>query len=194
MPRPIAFDRRKALNSATDLIWKRGYEASSVSDLETAMGLSKSSLYNSFGSKREVLTEALEHYAASQAAMLRSLLAEKGVRAGVRALLNGIVTDNNDGRGCLLVNCAAELSPRDRRIAGEVRCGFTELANVLKAAIVQAQRNGGFPSEIDAGVLTQSLLALIAGLRIQAKAGIKRQTLQAVAEHSLEALLPAATE
>lgn len=191
MPRPIEFDRRKVLDAATDLLWRRGYEATSVSDLESAMGLSKSSLYNSFGSKREVLTEALEHYAASQASELRALLAHKGLHAGLRTLLESIVTGNNHGRGCLLVNCAAELSARDKRIVNELRRALAQIGDVLHAAIVHAQRQSELPSGTDAEVLTQSLLALIAGLRIQAKAGTDRRTLQAVADHSLEALLPA---
>ncbi len=192
MPRPIAFDRRKVLDAATDLIWRRGYEASSVSDLEAAMGLSKSSLYNSFGSKRQLLTGVLEHYSASQAGMLRTLLGRKGLRAGLRALLESIASDNNDGRGCLLVNCAAELAARDRRIAGELRRGLAQIGDVLRTAIAQTQQLGGIPPGTDADVLAQSLIALIAGLRIQAKAGAERRTLQAVAQHSLEALLPAA--
>ena len=192
MARPIEFDRLKVLDAAMDLFWKRGYEASSVSALESAMSLSKSSLYNSFGSKREVLTEALEHYAASQAGALRALLAHKGLRAGMRALLESIVSDNNQGRGCLLVNCAAELPARDKRAVGEIRRGLAQIGDVLQLAVVRAQREGEIPLDPDAEVLTQSLLALIAGLRIQAKAGTDRRTLRAVAHHSLEALLPAA--
>ena len=61
------------------------------------MRLSKSSLYNSFGSKRRVLTEVLEHYA-SQAAMLRTLLERKGLRPGLRTLLESIASDNRAGR------------------------------------------------------------------------------------------------
>ena len=193
MPRPIEFDRREVLDAATDLLWRRGYEASTVSDLEAATGLSKSSLYNSFGSKREVLTETLAHYAASQAATLRTLLAQKGLRAGLCVLLESIVSGNNEGRGCLLVNCAAELAARDKRAAGEIRRGFAQIGDVLHRAIVHAQREGKVPSDSDAEVLTQSLLALIAGLRIQAKAGTDRRTLQAVAHHALDALLPATT-
>ena len=61
---------------------------------------------------------------------------------------------------------------------------------MLRTAIAQTRQEGAIPLETDADVLAQSLLALIAGLRIQAKAGADRRTLQAVAHHALEALLP----
>ena len=98
----------------------------------------------------------------------------------------------NDGRGSLLVNCAAELAARDWRIAGELRRGLAQIGDVLRAAIAQTQQEGAIGLDTDADVLAQSLLALIAGLRIQAKAGADRRTLQAVARHALEVLLPAA--
>ena len=62
---------------------------------------------------------------------------------------------------------------------------------MLRAAIAQTQQEGGIPLDTDAGVLARSLLALIADLRIQAKAGADRRTLRTVARHSLKVLLPA---
>src|SRR5579883_1828399 len=190
MPRPISFDKHKVLDAATDLIWARGYDAASLSDLEAATGLSKSSLYNSFGSKRDVLMEVLDHYTASQTRTVGAQLSQKGLRTGLRVLVDDIITDNNDGRGCLLVNCAAELGFRDRRIGTEVRKRLDEIATVMSAAIERAQRSREVSSEQDAHILAQSLLSWIAGLRILAKAGSDPRALRQVAEHGLRTLLP----
>lgn len=192
MPRPISFDRRKVLDAATDLIWARGYDAASLSELEAATGLSKSSLYNSFGSKRDVLMEVLDHYTASQVRLVGTLLSRKGVRAGLQALVDGIITDNNDGRGCLLVNCAAELAPRDGRIGAAVGKRLDEIATVMTAAIEHAQSARELSPDLDARILARSFLSWIAGLRILAKAGTDRRTLRQVAEHGLRTLLPRA--
>ncbi|MBS0420970.1 MAG: TetR/AcrR family transcriptional regulator [Proteobacteria bacterium] len=191
MGRPLSFDKHQALEAATMLIWSRGYHAASMAELVAATGLNKSSLYNSFGSKHQVLTEAIDHYTTAQVRMLNSLLAAKGFRTGVRALLDSIIESNNDGRGCLLVNCAAELAPRDRRIARRVRAGLDELAAVLAARAAQAQTAGQLSRRINCQVLASSLINFICGLRVLVKAGMDRDSLRHSVRQSLKALLPA---
>ena len=53
MARPQEFDTAEALYKAMDVFWRKGYEATSLADLLDATGLSKSSLYATFGGKRE---------------------------------------------------------------------------------------------------------------------------------------------
>src|ERR1700760_1199967 len=60
--RPVVFDRAKALTGAMKLFWERGYEGTSFDDLISAMGISASSFYNSFGSKEELYCEAIRSY------------------------------------------------------------------------------------------------------------------------------------
>ncbi|MFJ4290658.1 helix-turn-helix domain-containing protein [Cupriavidus sp. NPDC089707] len=54
MARSIEFDKSEALSAAIEAIWHRGYHAVSTSDLTPEKGLAMSSLYNTFGNKREV--------------------------------------------------------------------------------------------------------------------------------------------
>ena len=51
-----------ALDAAIQCFWSRGYEATSVRDLADAMGIAGPSLYNTFGDKRTLYRQALEHY------------------------------------------------------------------------------------------------------------------------------------
>ena len=62
MARPREFDETAALAAAMECFWRRGYEATSVRDLTTSMGLSAPSLYNAFGGKQELFSRALERY------------------------------------------------------------------------------------------------------------------------------------
>ena len=45
MGRPKGYDRDDVVVAARDLFWERGYEATSISDLEQRTGLNRSSLY-----------------------------------------------------------------------------------------------------------------------------------------------------
>ncbi|MEM8645620.1 MAG: helix-turn-helix domain-containing protein, partial [Pseudomonadota bacterium] len=56
------FNEDEALEAAMRAFWQRGYEATSLSDLEAATGLNKSSLYNAFESKEALFVRCLERY------------------------------------------------------------------------------------------------------------------------------------
>ena len=62
MRRPRECDTTEALNEAMQVFWTKGFEATSLNDLIGAMKLSKSSFYDTFGSKHEVFLAAIEHY------------------------------------------------------------------------------------------------------------------------------------
>ena len=59
MARPREFDEDEVLEQAMQVFWRRGYRATSLNDLLAAMDLSKSSFYETFGTKRELLLTAL---------------------------------------------------------------------------------------------------------------------------------------
>jgi len=62
MGRTRTFDEDAVVRAARDVFWQHGYAEASVPDLEAATGLGRSSLYHSFGSKRELFDAAIESY------------------------------------------------------------------------------------------------------------------------------------
>jgi TetR/AcrR family transcriptional repressor of nem operon len=189
MARPLDFDRQTVLAAAADLIWARGYNAASLADLTGAMGISRSSVYNTFGSKRELLIAALECYAAAQVRDLSKLLVENGIRDGLRMLFESTITDNNQGRGCLLVNCASEVAPHDTRAATVVREGLNDLTHVIAVQVRQGKEDGELDTSADPEALARGLITFITGLRIMAKAGMDRRSLRTMARQALESLV-----
>ena len=63
MARPREFDASDAVDRAMEVFWTRGHEATSVDDLCAATGLSRSSLYGTFGNKRNLLLLTVDRYA-----------------------------------------------------------------------------------------------------------------------------------
>ena len=60
--RPREFDAEEALAQIMDVFWAKGFEGASMSDLVTATGLKKGSLYAAFGDKRAMYLKALALY------------------------------------------------------------------------------------------------------------------------------------
>ena len=44
-----------------DLFWARGYEATGLRDLLDHMGIGRQSLYDTFGDKRSLFLQAIQH-------------------------------------------------------------------------------------------------------------------------------------
>ena len=73
--RPREFDIESAHDKAMQLFWTQGYEATSLSDLLSTMGLSKSSFYQTFESKHTLFEQCLVRYGEILISAMRAGLA-----------------------------------------------------------------------------------------------------------------------
>src|SRR5215467_8279144 len=91
--RPREFDRDEALQHAMELFWAQGYEGTTLSDLQKAMGsITAPSFYAAFGSKEDLFREAVELYKTQQGApVLKALLEGPTARASIEAMLRAAV-------------------------------------------------------------------------------------------------------
>src|SRR5215470_4594452 len=85
--RPRAFDTDKALDRALRVFWEKGYEGASLSELTTAMGINRPSLYAAFGDKEALFRKTLERYEQGPTAFIRESLAEPTARRVAKRLL-----------------------------------------------------------------------------------------------------------
>ena len=121
MARPREFDTQTAIASMCDQFWSAGYEATGISDLEDATGLARARLYGAFGSKREMLCDAMDFYLESRVDVLFSRVDDSGL-AGVADFFRSfakIVKDRPDQAkmGCLVVNSMIEFGGADQEVA-----------------------------------------------------------------------------
>ena len=173
--RPLAYDPEAALDAAMHLFWRQGYKATSLQDLLQAMGLSKSSFYQGFGSKKELFLRCVDNYCRMMATRLRGLLADSPSGLGFieQALLNAgaEARKSKQRRGCLLINTATELAQRDALIAGRVNRGFDGLREIFAEAVRRGQREGTISVAAEAATLADYLLCSLAGIRALVKGG-----------------------
>lgn len=193
MARTKEFDPDAALRAALELFWRRGYEATSMSDLVTHLGIGRASLYATFGSKRELYLKALEQYERERFPHLLEDLSRPGpVLPGVRALVRRSAAEATEEalrlRGCFVTNTAAELAPHDATVARRVERSWDQLETVLHTALVRARAQGELPADRDPLALARTLLVLLQGLRVVGKASADPARVRDAAEQVLALL------
>jgi len=190
--RPLEFIPEEALEAAMHLFWQKGYESASLQDLLNVMGLSKSSFYQTFGSKHKLLEQCIGHYRQILANnMLDRVEKLKSGRAFIEECFYAVakeVDDTNQPRGCLLMNCASEFSQRDQTIAKLVKQGTRELTTLFLSSLKRAQNEGEISSDKDTRALAIYFVSSMSGIKTMAKAGTDKKTLTQIASVILSTL------
>ena len=190
MPWEKQFDRDDALKRAGRLFWKRGYEKSSMAALLKAMGIQKGSFYATFGSKHQILMEALDEYIGTRFGSFRARDDESPLQA-LRRHLDEVVEESIGERrsaGCFLVNSALELAPHDRQVREVVTKTLEAHAKFYESLLDDAKSQGELPKRYDAARHAQALLALVLGMRVMARGGLAAGSIRAVRAQADELL------
>lgn len=192
MARPEAYNREDVLNKAMQHFWRHGYEATSVQDLVDVTGINRSTLYNSFGSKRDFFMSAVAHYRQQESDKRLNIL--RNTPAGKRAIehyfqdLRDFAISDERQLGCLLTNAAVELAPHDTRIQDSLRGGFLKVEDALCDAIKRGQDSGDIPAEKNPRALARFLLNTIQGVRVLSRSNADPATIKDAISVALQAL------
>ncbi|MCY1169415.1 MULTISPECIES: TetR/AcrR family transcriptional regulator [Sphingomonas] len=186
--RPREFDVDEALAAALMVFWRNGYEAASMTELTSAMGITKPSLYAAFGNKEALFHKALDLYEREKLAYMKSALEAPTARDVAERLLRGaleIQMSTCDPKGCLGVissaTCGAEAEP----IKAEVVKRRASSEAALIARFEQAQAAGELPEGMTPAALTRYLFAILQGLAIQGGSGATCEELSQLVETSM---------
>ena len=189
MARPKEFDVDRALDSALDVFWSKGFEATSMQDLVDGMGINRGSLYDTFGSKDELYRRAFAAYAQRRGEELVDVLDGPGsIRERLRRYLLALVTEP-DGRGCFIVNTACERSYEHAESRAMASAAMDATIGALEGAMTSAAAGGELRPGVSAKVAATAVLVLMEGLQVLTKTGADAATLGPVIDAALDAIL-----
>ncbi|RWR18058.1 TetR/AcrR family transcriptional regulator [Microbacterium enclense] len=154
MGRMPTFDRRAVVDAARDVFWQRGYAEAGITELEDATGLTRSSLYNAFGSKRGLFDAVLAAYLDD---VVRTRFRPLGggdpgaLEAYVEEMRAAIAADSPRARlGCLLLNAGSSpLATDDAEVRALVSGYAAEMRAAIRAAVAD-RRPDLAPDAVDA--------------------------------------------
>lgn len=193
MPRKKTFTIEFALDKSMDLFWERGYQNTSMREIAEHLGLSRSSIYATFGDKHTLFVETLRRYGAEcRAPGLSELATAEAPRRALLRVFELAIAGAGETRQrdhCLLINTAMQLMYSDSEVTEVVETAFREMENSFLAAIERAVQAGEIAAGVDPVQTARSLLSLYLGLCVLLRSGARTEVLGAVARQ-VETLLP----
>ena len=187
MGRIRTFDIEEAIGAATKLFW-RGYESTSMADLTSGLGIGPASFYHTFESKEALFREVVRRYIASLDAIYEQAFQSDDTVGAVRALLRhyaGIVTDPIHTAGCLVVNSSPAVEA-DEALKQWLASHREALRKRLENRFAEDRRAGRLPAGSSPKTMARLVLALAAGIAIEARAGASRKELHDLVEYALQ--------
>lgn len=174
MGRNCDFDPDRAIDNAVETFWSGSYAGTSTEDLCGSMGVSRSSLYNTFGNKAAVYRESLRRYGEQHEQQRRRYLDRPGTgRERLAALLHDVLAQQQDGpgrRSCMVLHAAVEVGGSDEEVAELVRGDLEAFRAVLADLVRAGQDDGsiaaGRPAEATAAVVHAALNGLQVATRV----------------------------
>lgn len=197
MARPKEFDRDEVLMAAIELFASYGYEGTSTEALVKAMGVNRQSLYDTFGSKRELYIEAVRRYNIDSASRFVKNLENGATPLGGlrRALISHI--DRRDGLAngaCLGVGSICEFGRRDPAIIAASEEAAPLILGPLVRTLALAQAVGEMRAGVDPQLAAEFLLTILNGLKVNARAGMPIKRLKEIGSMALDAFTRSARQ
>lgn len=189
MGRHREFDEAEVVEKAMRAFWKDGWRDATPQRLVEATGLSRSSLYAAFGSKKGVFLAALDLYVAQQQSYLTQLLAEGTVREGLERMYTLMVDMMRPGGGgmtCLVASSLLEVPAEDNETIARVVRGQAEMTEVFEARFRRAIHEGELDDARTAGERAQFIATVNNGVQIAARAQASEDQLRSVTRMAVE--------
>lgn len=185
MGRKKTYSREEAAQSAFQLFWEKGYEHTSLRDLEEATGVNRYGLYDSFKDKEGLFRVCIEQYCAAGDEMLSSLPTDglDGMLAIIQRYATQAEDDNVSRYGCMVVTSLLQQDGMSEEIQLLLKTHIESLLAYFRTVLVNEQEAGnlrpGLVVEECAEFMHMSLIGLASMTRIGP--GTKRLRLAAQA-------------
>ena len=192
MPKTELFNKEAVLDSAMHLFWRKGYHATSMQDLVEAMGINRSSIYNTFGDKFALYLESLKRYQSLERSQAhRYLLQSNSPMEAIKKFIEGIIEAimvDKDKVGCYISNCTTEFAHADSPVRKFLDDNQSSLRQLFKDILIKGQETGEISKRQSPDALALYLFSNIQGMRLTGMIINDRKLLRTLTDNILAAL------
>jgi AcrR family transcriptional regulator len=190
--RPAGFDQADALDRAMEIFWERGYEGTTLEDLQAAMGnISPTSFYHAFGSKEALFRQVVEKYqqtvgGPALTALEQSPTAREAIHQMLRLTAESFCRPGKP-HGCMLILGATKCTPANAGAQDYLQSIRRQTPTVLKRRLNRAVTDGDLPASADIAAIAAFYATVLHGLAVRAGDGASRKALMAAVDGAMAA-------
>lgn len=146
MGRSKEFDPTIVLHRAMEVFGEYGYEGTSLQNLIDELGIARQSIYDTYGTKRDLFISAVKYYVNEKTAAVISYLERPGsVKKSISDIFHGVEATLNDElrrKECFIMHSAIAQVPHDSEITEFLEKDMARLENAFYEALVRAEKQG----------------------------------------------------
>ncbi|MFT3824317.1 MAG: TetR/AcrR family transcriptional regulator [Chitinophagaceae bacterium] len=192
MPKDKTFNEEEVLQKATELFWTKGYNGTSMDELTQATGLSRSSIYDSFGNKYNFFNKSIRYYQQQQLDAVEKVVGKhnsplKKIKALFQYAVEDILQDKQR-KGCLVVNTTTELANVDKEVAALVLDNMNGMEAMFAGWIKAGQQQGEINTTFSPQAIARFLYNGYSGLRVIGQTKQDKKTLEDIVKVTLSVL------
>ena len=173
MPRVKLFNENEVLTKAMNLFWKQGYSATSAQDLVTHLGISRASLYDTFGDKEQLFKKSLALYRKTNIEGLTIFFQNRlDVRKAFSELFDIAIQEavnDKEKKGCFVVNTTTELIPNDESLLDALICNKRDIESLFFKVLNKGKEAGQLKTNQDSRSLASFFYTIYSGIRVVSK-------------------------
>lgn len=189
--RPKAFDEEEVLERAMDVFWLRGYQGTATAELLKRMGIGRQSMYDTFGSKRDLFLRTILHYRDTRLKeALATLDRPQSPLQNVADVLRYFerLAQDKESKGCFVANSLVEVNTHDEEIVALLKETLGALEDGILKALRCAQAEGELPPGKSPRALARALTNAIVGMAVTGKLGLSNASVSDIYAGTLSML------
>lgn len=165
--RPNIFHNKEIILKAQEIFWRKGFNATSMSDLSKATGAGAGTLYNTFkGGKKELFKASLQQRKEALDDFRTRLENSEHPVKLIKDFFLGVATGSIEShlKGCIVANTLVEMTFIDSELKNNAIEILKETEKLYTAAILKEQKKGNIKSQLPADSLGKFLITLWCGI------------------------------
>ena len=179
--------REKLVEAMAELMWERGYSATSPRAVRELSGVGQGSMYHYFPTKRDLGLAALNHNCQVQLDSWKAVLQD--LEDPLEILIAYLTLPRDPLKGCRVGRMAQDKAVvADDGLRQPVAEAFARLREMLAAVIGMARSQGRLPADLEADHLARTMVAVVQGGYVLAMAEQDRAPYDAACQGALELL------
>jgi len=186
----LHFDIEEVLELFLHVFWEKGYKATTTKELARVAGISESSLFHTFRSKRDIYIRSLKRYNDKRRAWVERMENNASALEGIREywnIIGSLAADPTNTKGCMITNATIEVS-NDPVFLEYLQSVHTRYDTQFKKELDRAVALGELSPNADTTALAQFLSSGLQGIRVLAKMNPSKEQVNNILNVTMSAI------